>query len=44
MYDVQSVSDKEKTSLFEIMWSTDRLKTALFINGRCHAIFDFTKM
>ena len=44
IYDVQSVSDKEKTSLFEIMWSTDRLKTALFINGRCHAIFDFAKM
>jgi hypothetical protein len=44
IYDVQSVSDKEKTSLFEIMWLTDNLKTALFINGRCHALFDFTKM
>ena len=44
IYDVRSVSDKEKPSLFEIMWSTDDLKTTLFINGRCHAFFDFGKM
>jgi hypothetical protein len=44
IYDVHSISDKEKASLFEIMWLEDNSKTGLFINGHCHAVFDFIKM
>lgn len=44
IYDIRSVVDKEKTSLFEIMWKDGGFKTALFINAHCHAVFDFNKM
>ena len=42
IYNVCGVKDKDKLSLFEIMWKDTR--TGLFINGHCHAIFDFAKM
>lgn len=33
IYNVRSVIDKEKPSRVQIVWSEDRFKAALFING-----------
>ncbi len=44
IYNVNSVVDGDKPSLIEIMWAPEGIKTGLFINGVCHAIFDFDKM
>lgn len=41
IYNVHSVVDKDKQSLAEIVWSTDGMKTVLFINGYPHAIINF---
>ncbi len=40
IYDVQNIVDREKPSLFQIIWSSDGLKSALFINNYPHAVFD----
>jgi hypothetical protein len=41
IYDVKNVADREKPSKFTIVWSSDGLKAALFVNGYPHAVFDF---
>lgn len=41
IYNVKDVIDKEKVCEAEFMWSEDGLKSALMVNGYCHAIFDF---
>jgi hypothetical protein len=41
IYNVANVSDKDKPSAVEIIWSDDGLKCALLINGYPHAAFDF---
>lgn len=41
IYNVHSVTDKEKPSLCEIVWAEDGLKAGLFLNGQPHAVFDF---
>ena len=42
IYNVVSVSDRDRPSTVEIGWSPDSLKVVLFINGFPHAIFDFS--
>ncbi|MBY0572186.1 MAG: DUF2251 domain-containing protein, partial [Undibacterium sp.] len=42
IYDVHSVTDKSKTSVVHIKWSTDGMKVSLWINDYPHAVFDFT--
>ena len=41
IYNVQSVTDKDKRSELHIIWSGDGMKAALFINSYPHAIFNF---
>lgn len=41
IYNVGNVTDRQRSSLFQIVWSADGLKVALFINDHCHAAFDF---
>jgi len=40
VYNVESIADREKPSLFQIFWSADGLKAALFINNYPHAVFN----
>jgi hypothetical protein len=41
IYAVESVSDRERKSEAEIVWSTDGFKCGLLINGYLHAVLDF---
>jgi hypothetical protein len=41
IYNVASVTDREKPSAVKIGWSADSKKVVLLINGYPHAIFDF---
>lgn len=41
IYDVESVSDRQRPSKFRIVWSLDDHKAALLINDYPHAVFDF---
>lgn len=41
VYNNENITDGAKPSLFQIIWSRDGLKTALFINDYPHAVFDF---
>lgn len=41
IYDVASLTDRERESEVEIFWSSDGLKAGLLINERLHAIIDF---
>ncbi|MEI8197624.1 MAG: DUF2251 domain-containing protein [Phycisphaerae bacterium] len=41
VYNVAAVSDREKPSVVQLVWSRDGLKAALLINRYPHAIFDF---
>ena len=41
VYNVMSVSAREKPSEVKIGWSTDSKKVVLLINGYPHAVFDF---
>ena len=41
VYNVASVVDKEAIYPIEILWWPDRRRVGLFIERRCHAIFDF---
>ncbi len=38
---VADVSDREKPSVVQLVWSQDGLKSALLINTYPHAVFDF---
>jgi hypothetical protein len=42
IYNVSSVTDRERESTLAIVWSDDGLKCALLINGYPHAAFDFS--
>ena len=42
IYDVESVKDKDEPSEVHIIWSTDGMKVALFINSYPHAVYNFT--
>lgn len=41
IYNVVSVTDREKASLVKVGWSADSKKAVLLINDFPHAIFDF---
>lgn len=41
IYNVQSVTDKDKPSELHIVWSVDGMKAALFINSYPHAVYNF---
>jgi hypothetical protein len=41
IYNVANVSDRDRPSTVEILWSADGLKACLLINGYAHAVFDF---
>ncbi|MES2728290.1 MAG: DUF2251 domain-containing protein [Bacteroidota bacterium] len=41
VYDVASVTDKDKESTIKILWTTDYTKAFLSINNYYHALFDF---
>ena len=41
IYNVRNVVDAEHPSLFQIVWSADGMKAALYINTYPHAVFDF---
>lgn len=41
IYNVDAVTDKQLPTVVQILWSTDGLKAALFINEYPHAVFDF---
>jgi hypothetical protein len=43
VYNVRAVTDKDKSSLVQIVWSADGLRVALLINKYPHAAFDFVK-
>ena len=43
IYDVASLSDRERESEAEIFWSSDGLKAGLLINERLHAVIDFER-
>lgn len=42
IYNVASVTDKDKPSVAKVGWSADGLKAMLVINAYPHAIFDFS--
>lgn len=42
VYNVANVTDRAKPSMVTIGWSHDSKKVALLINGRTHAVFDFS--
>ncbi len=42
IYNVASVSDREKPARMKVGWSTDGTKVVLLINEQPHAVFDFT--
>ncbi len=41
IYNVQSVTDRDKPSVLHVIWSADATKVALFINSFPHAIYNF---
>ncbi len=41
IYNVANVDDRSVPSLIQIVWTSDGLKTALFINKYPHAVIDF---
>jgi hypothetical protein len=41
IYNVEQVTDGEKPSLVQLVWSLDGRKAAVLINDRPHAVFDF---
>lgn len=41
IYNAADVSDRDRSSVASIVWSTDGSKCALLINGYAHAAFDF---
>jgi len=42
IYNVDSVTDREKPAVVKIAWSTDSQKAVLLINNYPHAVFDFS--
>lgn len=43
IYNVENITDRKMKSHFNIVWTQDGTKGALFINDYCHAIVDFTE-
>lgn len=43
IYNVANVSDRERESVVEILWSVDGVQAALLINGYPHAVIDFAE-
>jgi hypothetical protein len=43
IYNASAVVDSHKDSVAQIVWSSDGLRVALFINDYPHAVFDFGK-
>ena len=41
VYSVAAVEDREASYPIEIRWAAEGNRAGLFIEGRCHAIFDF---
>src|SRR5262245_55648063 len=41
IYNVKDVADREEESAVQLVWSSDGLKGALYINEYLHAVFDF---
>jgi hypothetical protein len=42
VYNVRNVVDREVPSEVSVIWTADGLKAALLLNGRPHAVLDFT--
>ncbi|MCB1116976.1 MAG: DUF2251 domain-containing protein [Chlamydiia bacterium] len=40
IYDLKAIDNPNENHLFEIKWTANGLKAALFINGRAHGVFD----
>lgn len=43
IYEALNIPEVKKLSKLVIVWSKDWLKTALVLDGLCHAVFDFEK-
>jgi hypothetical protein len=43
IYEVPGIPEDNKMTKLVIVWSRDWLKSALVLDGLCHAIFDFEK-
>jgi hypothetical protein len=43
IYNVENVTDRDRPSTAQLVWSADGMKVALFINDYAHAAFDFVK-
>ena len=43
VYNVTDVTDRQKSSRAQVVWSADGLRVILRINGHPHAAFDFAK-
>ena len=43
IYEVEMVKEENKTSTLVIVWAKDWLKSALVMDGLCHAVFNFEK-
>src|SRR5215510_3958853 len=41
IYDVSTVTDRDRESELEVSWSSDGLKAGLLINQTLHALIDF---
>ncbi len=41
IYNVEQVTDRDKPSLVQLVWSLDGRKAAILINDQPHAVFDF---
>jgi hypothetical protein len=41
VYNVADVTDRAISSRFQVVWTADGTKTALFVNDYPHAVFDF---
>jgi len=42
IYEVDESVAEKKSSELKMIWSTDWMKSALVIDGQCHAVFDFS--
>ena len=41
IYDVTRLADRNRPSVFSVLWSADGTRSCLVINGHPHAVFDF---
>ncbi len=44
IYNAENVTDRERPSVFQIVWTADGTKTALYINDYPHAVFRLLRL